>query len=66
MEPLPPTDGNVPAPPQAHGRGGTSLDDEASARLRPLADDVKAVLSVTRPDASAEASMGFLAGLVDR
>lgn len=46
--------------------GGTSLDDEASARLRPLADDVKAVLSVTRPDASAEASMGFLAGLVDR
>jgi hypothetical protein len=46
--------------------GGTALDDEASARLRPLADDVKAVLSVTRPDASAEASMGFLAELVDR
>lgn len=46
--------------------GGTALADEASARLRPLADDVKAVLSVTRPDASAEASMGFLAGLVDR
>ena len=45
---------------------GTALADGASARLRPLADDVRAVLSVTRPDASAEASMGFLAGLVDR
>ena len=46
--------------------GGAALADEASARLRPLADDVKAVLSVTRPVASAEASMGFLAELVDR
>lgn len=45
---------------------GTALADEASARLRPLADDVRAVLSVTRPDASAEASMEFLAELVDR
>ena len=46
--------------------GGTALANEASARLRPLADDVRAVLSVTRPDASAEASMRFLAELVDR
>jgi hypothetical protein len=46
--------------------GGTELADEGSARLRPLADDVKAVLSVTRPDASAEASMEFLVELVDR
>ena len=45
---------------------GTALADGASARLRPLADDVRAVLSVTRPDASAEASMEFLAELVDR
>lgn len=45
---------------------GTALADEASARLRPLADDVRAVLSVTRPDASAEASMEFLVELVDR
>lgn len=30
--------------------GGTALANEASARLRPLADDVRAVLSVTRPD----------------
>lgn len=45
---------------------GTALADEASARLRPLADDVRSVLSVTRPDAAAEASMEFLAKLVDR
>ena len=46
--------------------GGTELADEGSARLRPLANDVRAVLSATRPDASAEASMEFLAELVDR
>lgn len=45
---------------------GTALAGEASARLRSLADDVRAVLSVTHPDASAEASMEFLAELVDR
>ena len=46
--------------------GGTELADEGSARLRPLANDVRAVLSATRPDASAEASMEFLVELVDR
>lgn len=45
---------------------GTALAGEASAGLRSLADDIRAVLSVTRPDASAEASMEFLAELVDR
>lgn len=40
---------------------GTALADEASAELRTLAGDIRAVLSVTRPDASAEASMEFLA-----
>jgi hypothetical protein len=45
---------------------GTALADEASAHLRPLATDVRAVLSATRPDAAAEASMEFLADLVDR
>lgn len=45
---------------------GTALADEASARLRPLAGDVRAVLSVTRSDAAAEASMEFPAELVDR
>ncbi len=44
---------------------GTALAGEASAELRALADDIRAVLSVTRPDA-AEASMEFLADLVDR
>ena len=39
---------------------GTALADEAPAELRTLADDIKAVLSVTRPDASVEASMEFL------
>jgi hypothetical protein len=46
--------------------GGTAPADGASARLRPMADDVRAVLSVTRPDAAAEASMEFPAELVDR
>lgn len=45
---------------------GTALAGEASAELRYLADDIRSVLSVTRPDASAEASMEFLAELVDR
>ena len=45
---------------------GTALADEASAELRTLASDIRSVLSVTRPDASAEASMEFLAELVDR
>lgn len=45
---------------------GTALAGEASAGLRSLADDIRAVLSVIRPDASAEASMEFLAELVDR
>lgn len=45
---------------------GTALADEASAELRTLAGDIRAVLSVTRPDAAAEASMEFLADLVDR
>lgn len=45
---------------------GTALSGEAAAHLRPLADDVRAVLSVTRPNASAEASMEFLVALVDR
>ena len=45
---------------------GTALADEASAGLRTLADGIRAVLSVTRPDASAEAYMEFPAGLVDR
>ena len=46
--------------------GGTALAGEASAALRSLADDIRSVLSVTRPDASAEASMEFLVELVDR
>ena len=45
---------------------GTALAGEASAELRYLADDIRSVLSVTRPDASAEAYMEFPAGLVDR
>ena len=45
---------------------GTALAGEASAGLRSLADDIRAVLSVTRPDATAEASMEVLAELVDR
>lgn len=45
---------------------GTALADEVSAGLRTLADGIRAVLSVTRPDASAEAYMEFPAGLVDR
>lgn len=51
-----------------HGRmaEGTALAGEASAGLRPLADDMRAVLSATRPDAAAVASMEFLAELVDR
>lgn len=46
--------------------GGTALAGEASAALRSLADDIRSVLSVTRPDASAKASMEFLVELVDR
>ena len=45
---------------------GTALADEASAELRTLASDIRSALSVTRPDAAAEASMEFLAELVDR
>lgn len=45
---------------------GTALAGEASVELRALADDIRSVLSVIRPDASAEASMDFLADLVDR
>ena len=45
---------------------GTALAEEASSLLRPLADDMRTVLSVTRPDATAEASMEFLAELIDR
>ena len=45
---------------------GTALADEASAELRTLASDIRSVLSVTRPDAAAEASMEFPAELVDR
>lgn len=45
---------------------GTALAGEASAGLRSLANDIRSVLSVTHPDASAEASMEFLAELVDR
>ena len=45
---------------------GTALAGEASAGLRTLAGGIRSVLSVTRPDASAEASMEFLAELVDR
>ena len=45
---------------------GTALAGEASAGLRSLADNIRSVLSVTRLDASAEASMEFLAELVDR
>lgn len=45
---------------------GTALADEASAELRALANDIRAALSATRPDAAAEASMEFLAELVDR
>lgn len=44
----------------------TALADGASAEFRTLAGDIRAVLSVTRPDASAEASMEFPAGLVER
>lgn len=45
---------------------GTALAEEASSLLRPLADDMRTVLSVTRPDATAAASMEFLAALVGR
>jgi hypothetical protein len=43
-EPATPADGDTPAPAQTHGRE-TALADGASARLRPLADDVRAGLS---------------------
>ncbi len=49
-----------------HMAEGTALADEASAELRALAKDIRAALSATRPDAAAEASMEFLAELVDR